>query len=530
MSQIHEPLQLSEVSVGARGFGTGHLVALVAVYAGLVLAFGSTRRYLGYGTETDFIGGFIPDAQRFLSGEPLLSQFHPPLYSIMVGSVYSLVGDWLQAGLAVSWIFGIASLFLTYFLFRRLCDRPAAWGAVLALLGSGVFLRYSLQASSDIFFLALFMGSCLLVLEALRARSTPLWGACGVAIGLALLTRANGVALLMLLLAPFADRATAIKARAVHGLSLLGGITVPVFALAAYAAATGSSVLPSEGHLNLAMTYFAEGEDRLTGDARAQIDGRFDGVLDVVLHDPAVMARTYVADLYTLLSRDLTTLVESPLYFLFLPGLFFLVGRNATPVFWVLFLAVAAQILLINFKAFEGRFYLFLVPWLGAAIGQMCWTVVRAEWSPRVRTTFASVLAAGFLAAVGVAVAKTYLYTHENTRELAEAVPVARQEVGEGATILARKPHLGFYTGAASLTLPNLDDLAGLRDYVQSHPTPGPLYVFYGEEERARRPQYAELAEGPPPAWLHAVARSRQPGAWVLFRYSGGVPAVDDRS
>lgn len=518
------------VSVGAKGFGTGHLIALAAVYAGLVLAFGFTRRYLGYGVETDFIGGFIPDAERFLSGEPLLSRFHPPFYSILVGSVYSLVGDWLRAGLVISWISGVVSLLSAYFLFLRLCGRPAAWGAVLALIGSGAFLRYSLQASSDIFFLALFMSSCLLALEALRARSAPLWGACGVAIGLALLTRANGLTLLLLLLAPFADRATPIRARAVHGLSLLAGITVPVIALALYATATGSSVLPSEGHLNLAMTYFAEGEDRRSGDALAQVAGRFDDVIDVVLHDPARMTRTYVADLYTLLSEQLTKLVEPPLYFMFLPGFFFLIGRHTRPIFWIVFLALVAQILLVNLKTFEARFYLFLVPWLGAGIGQMCWTVVHAGWSPQVRTAFASVLAAGFLAAVGVAVAKAYLYTHWNTRELAEAVPAARREVGKGATILARKPHLGFYTGAASLTLPNLDDLDGLRDYLQSHPTPGPLYLFYGQWERARRPQYAELAEGTSPAWLRAVARSRQPDGWVLFRYSEGAPAVGDRS
>jgi hypothetical protein len=55
------------------------LCALLAAYGGLVLALGLGRSHLGYGVETDFVGGYVPEAQRFLDSEPLLSEFFIPL-------------------------------------------------------------------------------------------------------------------------------------------------------------------------------------------------------------------------------------------------------------------------------------------------------------------------------------------------------------------------------------------------------------------------------------------------------------------
>ena len=71
-----------------------------------------------------------------------------------------------------------------------------------------------------------------------------------------------------------------------------------------------------------------------------------------------------------------------PLYFLFLPGLLCLIGRRIGAGLTVLLVIAAAQLLLVNFKAFQPRFYLFLVPIMGAAVGEMGWRFLRANWPP----------------------------------------------------------------------------------------------------------------------------------------------------
>src|SRR5918994_5460604 len=69
--------------------------ALLVAYAGLVLALGLGRSHLGYGVESAFIWRFVPEAQRFLDGEPLLSKFHPPLYPMVLAGLRDLLDDWL---------------------------------------------------------------------------------------------------------------------------------------------------------------------------------------------------------------------------------------------------------------------------------------------------------------------------------------------------------------------------------------------------------------------------------------------------
>ena len=269
----------------------------------------------------------------------------------------------------LSVVSGMAALIASWLLFHDLGGRAPAWGAVLTLLGSGAFIESSASASTDVPFLALFVGSCLCAIRALRSGSPWPWRACGLLAGLAIATRSNGVTLALLILAPFVSRAP-LRARLEGALHVATGLAVPIVFLAAYALETGSNVWPARNHVNLAMTYFA-GADRTSAEAMHAMAGRFGGIADVLLHDPVALARTYVRDLFGLLSRGLTQVVEPPLYFLFLPGLLFLIGRRIGAGLTVLLVIAAAQLLLVNFKAFQPRFYLFLVPIMGAAVGEL---------------------------------------------------------------------------------------------------------------------------------------------------------------
>lgn len=499
------------------------LAVIVAAYGAVILGIAAGRSHIGY-HETDYVEFFVPDAQRFLDGAPLQSLFHPPLYPMLIGGAYALLGNWLAVGIGVSCLFGLAGVVCSYLLWLRLGGPPAAWGAVLTLLGS-IYVGESARASADVMFFALFMASCLLALQALSAGSRRGWMGCGLAVGLAMMTRTNAPPLLLLALAPFLGSGSW-RARIADCAHLGAGIALPVLVIMVYGAAYDSQVFPANNHLSLATSYFSEGADRNSIDAALRVAGRFDGVGEVLLHDPARIATTYLRDLWETVASGLAMLVEPPLLFMFLPGVFLLLAGHWSAGLGLVLAVAGAEVLLTNLKQFHPRYYLFLVPFIGAAVGHTCWHILRLEWSSRWRTTFGSAVVLMFAVAIGVAFAKAYRGTQNGTVELAELIPATVGQVERGSVIVARKPHLAFYAGAEPFHLPDLATLDELRAFLQERAAREPWYLLYGEVEQRLRPQYQALgtAEGAP-EWLEVVAESTRPGQWILYRLR---PAATD--
>ncbi len=188
--------------------------------------------------------------------------------------------------------------------------------------------------------------------------------------------------------------------------------------------------------------------------------------------------------------------------------------------------ALLAQLLLVNFKPFDPRYFLFLIPLMGAGVGEMCWRVARAEWPLSLRAWIPSVIVLMFLLAGGLALTKTYVTIHKQIAEIQEVVPVALREVEQGATILVRKPHLPYYANAERVVLPHLKSLDELHAFVKGRVAKTPIYLFYGMVERQSRPQYRVLVNPQSaPQWLKPVVWGKRPGSWVLYRYQAGSSA-----
>jgi hypothetical protein len=311
-----------------------------------------------------------------------------------------------------------------------------------------------------------------------------------------------------------------LRAKVADCLCLLGGAAVPVVAMLLYGAMTGSTVFPSSNHLSLATSFFHVGEDHSSLDTAIEAAERFESMTEVLAYDPAWLARMYFVRLYELLASDITSVIEPLLYFMFLPGAFFLIGRRWNRAFMIIMVVLIAETLLVNLKPFHPRYYLFLVPFLGAAIGYACREIIRADWPPPVRTGFTAALVLMFAVATAQATAKPYRYARNQMTELAEIVPLARHQIGPGAAVVARKPHLAFHTEATAVFLPQLQTLGELREFLRLLAADSPAYLLYGQAERRWRPQYRSLATSDlAPNWLEVVADSDEPGRWVLYRY-----------
>lgn len=499
------------------------VIVLVSILVFVIGLIALDRTYLNFDVETDFLGSFMPEAQRFMAAEPLLLQFHPPLYPAVLAAVRLLVGDWFVAGLVVSFVSAAVALVCGYGAIARLFGPWIGCGALIGLAASKTFISHAASATSDAFFLALFLTSLWLALKAVRAPTGWLWSTCGLVIGWGVLARSNGLTLLLLSVMPWMA-CTDLRRKVTNSALVLAGVTLPLAVWLAYASATGSAFWPSSNYVNLALTYFSPSGDRISGDAFRLVESRFANLTEVLLHDPAHMVRTYVADLKTLVSARIPYLLEFPFPYLFLPGLLLLFARSCDRIVLMVLAVVSVQVALVNFKAFDSRFYMFLIPFLGAGVGEVLRRVVADARPLALKATLTTALLAGVLFAGVKAHTEAVASLHRDDAELAEAVPAARQAITNPARIVARKRHIAFYTAQTEfVSFPSAQTETELRGFLAQQASLGPVYLYYGAMEMRYRPQLADILTGEtPPQWLDLIARSSEPGRWYLYRFRAG--------
>lgn len=501
------------------------LVALIVVYAAALLAASGYRSYFGYGTETDFVGSMIAEAQRLLAGLPLESQFHPPGYTFVLAAAYSLTGDWFAAGKLISGVSGIVAILASYQLFRNLVGPEAGnWtglGAVVGLICSTTFLAFSAQATSDVYFLSVFLLAMLTALTAIqRGGNLIMWGLCGALVALATMTRTNGITLMLLLALPLLQPGPALTRLRGTGVAVLAAASV-FLAFAMFASATGSSLFPEGTYKNLAASYFSA--ERVSWEGIVEADGRFDSLTSVLLHDPVAIIQQYIKDLAKLSVFGLAKVAGPILVLLALTGAVLLLMDRAGITVLLFAIVAAAQVGLVNFKAFEPRLFLFMLPWIGAAAAYALFRLHSARLDPALRW---AALAAAFALIAGsfaLALGKAASFATTDNQEIVSALPAVQGLVGPGDMIVARKPHMSFYSGANFAYLPQAADAAALKHQLANiaAKTSGSVFVFWGRIEKDLRPEIAAmLAANATTPWLTPVAGNQKTNEWTLFRFA----------
>lgn len=497
----------------ARRSGRAALPALALGAWAAALAWSLGRTALNYGTETDFLGSFVPDAARIAAGEPPALEYHPPLYPALLALVHALTGDWLRSGLVLSLLAAAACLPLAHRAFAPVHGEAAGRGAVGALLVSGTFLSYSVQASGDVPFLALVLGA-LAALASAGTGSLRAAALAGALSGLAVLTRTNGVAVVAFAAGlPFGLRGRRLTA------TYLGGLAAPLVLWAALAGAWGAPLLPRGTSSNLALTYLAEG-DRTSGDAMHEASAGVDGAWEVLRRNPRRVARVFARDLLTNLRNVFR---EDLLFFPFaeisLAGLAVLALRCSERGDVGLLAGTGAMFLLLNLKAWESRYHLYLVPVLGAGLGRLVAAVAPAVRGPgRRRLVAAGLLAGGLFAGLG-----WWRVARESRGDLGLDAEAAARLLPRDAVAVARKPHLCYHARLSDCEVfPDAEDLGALRRSLRrlsaTRPAGARMFLFYGFAERTLRPGLNALSQrGLRWPYLAQVAVGKENGKWVLY-------------
>jgi len=496
------------------------IIAATTVLTGL---FCLDRERFNLGLESDFIGRFLPEAQRFLDGGPLVVDIHPPGYPIVLAVGNLLTGDWMTSGLVLSWLASVAVLVCCWRLFAAIGGPWAGLCAVGLLATSSRFLAFSVQAGSDMVFLAAYCGTLLAVVHAMASPRRSAWFVGGLLAGTTVLMRANGVLVLLLALAPLLTPMAA-RARVWSGSLFVAGMLLPVLLWAGFATATHSPVFPTETHSNLAMTFYG---DRGTAphDQRIRMAQKFDSSLDVLFSDPVHILRTYVTDLVKLPGRVVPNAGWAPLSVLAALCLLYLApwlrSRRALVVLGMTVLSV----LLINLMQFQARFYMHVTPVLGGALGMAtaAWLARSGGGRGREMACLAA-LAAAFLAGSVPAAraARAMAEPPVESQEIASLVAAVRAHVPAGAPLVARKNLIAFYTGRPLIWFPEARSLEEICSALAGGSRGPRVYVVIGGAERRIRREVAEqVLAGDLPAWARVLeAGGPAQDRWALAELS----------
>ncbi|MEX2530706.1 MAG: glycosyltransferase family 39 protein [Gemmatimonadota bacterium] len=492
-----------------------------------ILAF--SRAYPGMRTETDLLGPFLRDALQFQRGEALGVEFQPPLYPALLALGHLIYPDWFRVGLGISWLSMVASVGIGFAFFRKLYGPASAWGAAGALAVSATAIAFGAQATSDAPFLFLYTGTLLLALLALRSpRPGVLFLLLGMGISATLLFRFNGLPLLALALVVVL-REEPVGVRISYGALLLLGAVMLMGVWLAYATATGSPLYPTENYLNLAMTYFGEG-DRISIESRVGVAAQFSSTLDVLLHDPVALGTQYLRDLIYLPQRLLQTgqtrfltdgLMAFPIGLLALPGVVLLFLRN-TDRFSLLFLVISVgHVLLLNLKTYDPRFFLFVVPILGAGAGYLLQESSRLSLRRWQRAVGAAILLLLAIIGARASLLDARRALRADQIELSEAITGASGIVRADDVVVARKMHVPFYSGAGFELFPEVDSVEDLARELRGLCPQGEIYVYFGQYEEGHRGALAGLRVGDvgDSPFFEPVLRG-EAAEWTLYRFN----------
>ena len=504
------------------------LTGVIASWVIIIAYISLSRSYFGFGTETDYLGAFFIEAQRLLSGEPLTLDFHPPFYAAVLALFQFFLDDWFLTGRIVSLVSYSIALVTSFHFFKQLAGKTAGWGALFALMASSVFVYFSTLATSDVFFYALYSTTLLMALLAYNKNSLAFWGTCGVLIGIVILSRSNGFTLLALLLLPWISNHNTQDKLKASGILFIG-ILFPLLTWAGIANYWGSPFMPAGNYINLALTYFPPGTDRLTGDARVVVESQFHSLWQVLSYDPMHMLETYFRDLIKLIQHLLFSdqLIGLPIYFALIPGVALLLLKVDRVIVFYICILTLSQALLINLKFFEARYFLFLVPLYGVALAicfEKFFEQVKINILPNMENNTKAIAITALIAFLPAAssINNAINNTKSTDLKLDESVTQLRGQLKKDSWIVARKPHMAFYNNGKFSTLPNVNSYSELNTKLAEFDKNTTVYVYFGLIEAKTRPQFKELISGniEKAPWLSPLISSNKPDQWVLYKYT----------
>src|SRR5215470_16114644 len=533
-SRADEPSQAFEFEMHAVArprwlkslLGPVTLICLIHLFALVYLA--RQHPFGNYATETDFYQLYAPDAERLASGQFPQNTFQGPGYPATLALVAKLVGmsgDLFTVGKWMSVVCAVLCGLLVFVLFARLFSYWVGVGAQLIATVSGEFPQFSINASTDVFFLLL----CLAALVVFTyERMAPLWRVTlgGALAGAVYLTRYNGFFL---------------PAACLIGITLLdyfkkrwlGRLALSAIFVALFLAASSPWLIANYKHngspfyntnyLNVATEFYPElVANKTNQDATRALSAAFHSFGDVVRYDPRRLMSRYPANLYeSLRSSFKETLVNQLVAGMAAFGVLLALARRRSKNVALVLIAGAIYLLLMALNHWEARYYFFvMVLYSGFAVfAAAAWLEMARSLGWLKNRAFALIPVAMVAAMFALSLAEsrkdvTRFLESQPTEIIAARDYLSSIGATGGKRIVARKPHLPYLSRNEWVFFPQVKSLDEFRAWVEANRVD---YIAVGKRELKERKELSALGKPEKaPEWLKAVWVNDDP-VFILY-------------
>ncbi|HKX29330.1 MAG TPA: glycosyltransferase family 39 protein [Blastocatellia bacterium] len=487
----------------------------------LVLIFIARQHPIGaFATETDFYHLYAPDAERLADGRFPENPFQGPGYPALLAAIVKLTGlDLFTAGKWLSVLCAIGCGLLIFVLFQRLFGYWVGVGAQAIMIVSGEFPQFSINATTDLFFLLLCLGTLIVLTgewPALRWR-IGLAGALG---GITYLTRYNG--LFLLVVTGLAIVLLNLFEQGWRERLVLAAILIAAFLTAAspwlYANYRHrGSPFYNTNYLNLATEFYPElVAGKTNQDGTRLLEQKFHSFGEVLAYDPGRIIKHYPLNLYENLRNSIRDgLVNQWVGWVALVGIALALIRRRTKSLWLLLMAGAAYLMLMSLNHWEVRYYFFVMAlYAGFAVYAVS-QAVRERWIPA-KSPAAVWISVGLFAAIwGLSFAESRRDVKKFLGGQPLEVIAARDYLsqahpaGSRLRIVARKPHLPYLSGSEWIFFPQVKSIDDFRVWVAENRID---YIAIGRRELRERKELAPLGDPTKaPDWIKAVWMNSDP-------------------
>ena len=507
------------------------IAAIICLLYFAFLSYFSHQHPFGtYATETDFYHLYAPDAARIAAGQFPQNTFQGPGYPVLLSLITKFTGDVFVAGKWISIISAVACVWLMFVLFKQLFGEWVGVGAALLSTTVIEFPEFSLQATTDVFFLLLCLVALVIFMGAYFSVRTRVILAAFFT-GVAYLTRYNGAFLLACFV--FAILAMNLFEKAWRERAILTGIFLAAFFvtilpwLIANAQHNGSPMY-NTNYLNMATLFYPElAAGEVTQDGTRKLQEQFQSFGEVLRYKPIQAIKHYCTNLVSIFWSSWSgSLVSSWLGLLGLLGAIFSLADRKTKPALLLLLTMAVYFLLMGLNHWEARYFFFI----GACYAGLTSYLVNrfAELASErklfsIDSPFFRYVIAGVLIVVvwtiSVVPAKAsfgnFLRAHPNEIPAAAKFLQSTNAAPHSLKILARKPHLPFMAQQEWVFFPQIKSLDELKSWLEKNPVD---YIAIGKRELKSRKELAPLGDPKTaPDWLQAAWTNDDP-KFILYK------------
>ena len=503
--------RLSQASHASR-LGWTSIALLAAALTWLALS----RHTVGdYGAESDFYGGYAEGARAIQDGRWDARRYVVvgPGYEVVLAVVGSLAPDFFTGAklISVAAATGAAAVWLA--LLTRLIGPVAGLWVLAFVIVNPSFLRYGTAASTDML-AVFFQTACLFAALGSRRRwAPPLSGALA---GAAVLTRYSAVYLVpVIALAPLWRREEP-RPSAQRWLAIAAGFLLAVAPWCAFSMSHG--VIPGEG-LVRGYAFYADdhGAWNVQDDVRDEgaAFGAIPGWSSVVGANPRAFLWSRLKQIPIHLGGDARDLLGWPAAFAAVLGLVLLwrhrLERRLLPI------GVAGALCFLTLLAafYSARYSLPMVLFYASATAGLGTVTAPTGIPIAVRRVLSAFGFAAIALTLVLAVQVQNTMWREAPREVIAAGHALERVAAPGATVIARKGHIGYYSGRPVTPFPRVRNLRDLASYARERRAE---FLYFSWFETQMRPELAYLLDTTAaiPGLTVVHATEKKPG--VLYR------------